>query len=63
AVPAGATAAFCALRFPSLAALLPPERPGEAFWLAAWWVTSPMATPGRLRARRGPAATSPVPGC
>lgn len=48
--PAGATAAFCALRFPSLAALLPAERAGDAFWLAAWWVGRPVA----LDERRSP---------
>jgi hypothetical protein len=37
----GATAAFLARRFPRLAALLPAERPGEAFWLAAWWAGRP----------------------
>ncbi|MEW6477042.1 MAG: DUF6079 family protein [Actinomycetota bacterium] len=38
--PSGATAAFCALRFPSLAAQLPAERPADAFWLAAWWAAT-----------------------
>lgn len=51
ASPAGATAAFCALRFPSLAALLPAERAGDAFWLAAWWVA---ARPGAPDERRSP---------
>ncbi|HMC07729.1 MAG TPA: hypothetical protein VKL22_00190, partial [Actinomycetota bacterium] len=35
--PKGATAEFLSRRFPHLAALLPAERPGESFWLAAWW--------------------------
>lgn len=34
---AGATAQFLYRRFPRLAALLPGERAGECFWLAAWW--------------------------
>ena len=33
----GATAVFLSRRFPRLAALLPGERAGECFWLAAWW--------------------------
>ena len=34
---AGATADFLSRRFPRLATLLPQERAGECFWLAAWW--------------------------
>ncbi|HYW25088.1 MAG TPA: DUF6079 family protein, partial [Terriglobales bacterium] len=33
----GATAAFVGARFPALAEVLPDQRPGDAFWLAAWW--------------------------
>ncbi|HEY7199227.1 MAG TPA: hypothetical protein VIC57_03395, partial [Candidatus Dormibacteraeota bacterium] len=40
---AGATAAFLRARFPQLAALLPAQRPADAFWLAAWWAGRPDA--------------------
>jgi hypothetical protein len=33
----GATAQFLSRRFPRLAGLLPADRAGECFWLAAWW--------------------------
>jgi hypothetical protein len=42
----GATAQFVSRRFPRLAALLPEERAGECFWLAAWWAAqAPGAEP------------------
>lgn len=42
----GATAQFLSRRFPRLAALLPGERAGECFWLAAWWAAqAPDADP------------------
>lgn len=42
----GATAEFLSRRFPRLAALLPGERAGECFWLAAWWAAQvPEAEP------------------
>jgi len=42
----GATAQFLSRRFPRLAALLPGERAGECFWLAAWWAAqAPEADP------------------
>jgi hypothetical protein len=41
-----ATAQLLSRRFPRLAALLPAERAGECFWLAAWWAAhAPEAEP------------------
>jgi Family of unknown function (DUF6079) len=37
----GATAAFLRGRFPTVAAVLPPQRPADTFWLAAWWAGRP----------------------
>ncbi|HXM58681.1 MAG TPA: DUF6079 family protein, partial [Candidatus Dormibacteraeota bacterium] len=39
--PAGATETFLRTRFPRIAALLPRQRPADAFWLAAWWAGRP----------------------
>ena len=54
--PAGATAQFLSERFPRLGALLPAERPAEAFWLAAWWTDG---GPGGAGERPGPPAWLP----
>ncbi len=40
AAASSGTAAFLGRRFPRLAALLPGDRAGECFWLAAWWAAS-----------------------
>ena len=54
----GATAQFLSRRFPRLAALLPVERAGECFWLAAWWAAQaheaepPGWLPGALLSER-----------
>ena len=66
----GATVAFVAERFPALAELLPDQRPGDAFWLAAWWAGRPaapawlppdlLAAPG-LAAAATAAASAPGP--
>jgi Family of unknown function (DUF6079) len=66
----GATAAFLRGRFPELAALLPAQRPADAFWLAAWWADRPgppawlpsalLAAPGLVEAARA-AAAEPAP--
>ena len=41
----GGTASLVARRFPGLAALLPGQHPGDAFWLAAWWAGRPGPPP------------------
>jgi hypothetical protein len=66
----GATAAFLGARFPALAEALPDRRPGDAFWLAAWWRGRPdppawlpqalLAAPGLAEAA-GAAASEPGP--
>jgi hypothetical protein len=68
--PAGATESFLRERFPDVAAMLPPERAADAFWLAAWWAERAGAPawlpPGllgaaELRQAAGRAALEPGP--